>query len=522
MPQKNIFEKNTYPGSTPKENRQLINWFLKLKIKDYHSSLQKRSESFFKKRSDQHTLALFHQASRRVPAYADFLKKSKINPKNIKTIEHFKKVPLINKKNYISKYPLESISWDGKLSNKSIVSYSSGSTGLPFYWPRGVYQEIEGALLHEHLLTSIFGVDEKSTLVVICFSLGNYVAGTFTLESTKYLQTKGHPVTVVTPGLNFDDIFETINKLSPMYDQTIICGYPPFIKDILDIGKVNGINWKKIKMKFLLASEFYSENFRDYLIDHTGAENPFMDTTNIYGAAEATLFGFETPLTTLIRRKIRNKPEIGQELFASDLTPTLVQYNPALRYFEKVNRELVLTAAAGIPLIRYNLQDLGGILSLTEIKNIFNKYGINLLDNIKENNLEKTVTNLPFVYLTGRTDSAVSFYGVLIYPEYIKDALEEKSLSKRLSGKFTLVVKYNKNQDPYLEINVELNPKIRPTNNLKKIVQEKTVKHLEIRCSEYSFLNNSIKSKAEPKIVLHNKASSEYFKLGIKQKWVKK
>src|SRR4051812_9528598 len=89
----------------------------------------------------RNALYLFHQASQRVPAYIDFLKRHGVKPEFIKTKADFRSVPRTEKPSYISQYSLAEMSWDGTLSAARYISTSSGSTGTPFFWPRGTAQD---------------------------------------------------------------------------------------------------------------------------------------------------------------------------------------------------------------------------------------------------------------------------------------------------------------------------------------------------------------------------------------------
>ena len=40
---------------------------------------------------------------------------------------------------------------------------------------------------------------------------------------------------------------EQFKKLVDQFEQIVISGYPPYIKDIIDNGKFHGIDWKKYK-----------------------------------------------------------------------------------------------------------------------------------------------------------------------------------------------------------------------------------------------------------------------------------
>src|SRR5690349_4861961 len=241
-------------------------------------------------------LNLFYQTAKEVPAYGDFLQKHGVHYKKIKTIEDFGKyVPVTNKQNYISQYPLHMLSPKGDLFSNQVIAASSGTTGLPFFWPRGPIQDAEGIELHEKIYRDIFQANKLKTLVVVCFSMGEWVAGLFTATSTLGVASKGYKINVVTPGLERASAVKSIQTLGHYYDQIIIAGYPPFLKDVLDECVQSGIDWSKLNVKLLMAGEGISEEWRDYVLKEVRASNPLTDAINIYGSADATMLGHETP-----------------------------------------------------------------------------------------------------------------------------------------------------------------------------------------------------------------------------------
>ncbi len=521
---KNIFIDPNYQfqNDTSSEKPDIPRKFFQLDINSYNRALSSKSEQYWIKLGQRKALNLFHLASQYVPAYKDFLKVHRINPQSIKTIQDFAQVPQTDKANYISQYPLNQLCWHGKISQSNIISFSSGSTGQPYFWPRHSFEDYEGGLFLEHYLTSYFEIQQKSTLYVDCFSMGCYVAGTYILTSVQLVAQKGYPLTIITPGINYQDTFRMIRNVAKLYDQIILSGYPPFIKDIIDLGPKNNINWQDYSIKFLLASEFFSEKWRDNLLSMVGSTNPYTDSTNLYGTADATIFGLETPSTTILRKLTSADPRLNRAFFKSDLTPTLVQYNPALRYFETVNNELTLTAPTGIPLIRYNLKDNGGTFTAKNANKLLKPLQTSLENELNRHQLSHTHQNLPFLYLTNRSDGAVSFYAINIYPEYIRQAIEADHLKDKLSGKFSLVADHTEDQQPKLVIHVEAMPKTEINQQLTDAVTKSIVSSLRLRCHEFSFLEKSIGKRALPTVILHPKGKSSFFEIGIKQKWIVK
>ena len=276
--------------------------------------------------ADRSVLKLFSEAAVRVPAYKDFLKQAGVNPKSVKTIADFKQLPLVDKKNYLTKYPLAELCWDGTLDHSRIISVSSGSTGAPFFWPRSLGQDVEGAVLHARIYREIFNADHKSTLVVVCFSMGTWIAGSYTTSSTLGAIEHGLKINLVTPGMEKEEAVKAIKHLGSQYEQVIIAGYPPFTKDILDEGRNQGIRWNRLNVKFMWAGEAFSEEWRDYMLRQVGSRDPYRGGINIYGSADAAMLGHETPVSILLRRILNRRPAVSQKYFGTEVLPSLMQY----------------------------------------------------------------------------------------------------------------------------------------------------------------------------------------------------
>lgn len=486
--------------------KELIQWFLNSDITKLKAINNGRDQAY----------KLFAQSVSNVPAYKKFLKESGYKGKHKITDQNdWVKVPTMDKNNYISKHILSDLLPQSKNSYSSkMISLSSGSSGKAFYWPRGIWQEIEGALFHEQLLTSHFQIDKYKTLVVVAFSMGSYLAGTYTYNSLRWVASKNYDMTVITPGLGSQDALDMINRLAPMYEQIIIAGYPPFIKDMLEQGVEKGIAWANWRIRLLLASEFFSEKWREGVGKIAGIKDVVNGITNIFGASEGTLFGWETTEAITIRRIAAQNRELHLALFGSELTPTLVQYDDRHRFFESIDHKLYLTAKAGIPLIRYDLKDFGGILTADKRHKILSDFGIDLEKYIPKDQ----ISSLPMVYVLGRVDSAASIYGVLIYPEHIKSALEDEW--DNLTGKFTMTARAIGVNNAKLTIHIEMKKDKNPSDELINNVKQNIISTLRLRSKEYATLEKVVGIKAWPKIVFHSNHTSPYFSAGVKQKWI--
>jgi phenylacetate-CoA ligase len=495
-----------------------------LDFDSYIKELKNEDPGFFSREGFRTALKTFRQAAERVPAYKDFLRKNKINPKNIKTFEDFKSLPITNKE-YLRSYKLNEICWDGNLHNLDMISTSSGSTGEPFYWPRGVNQEEEVTKLYE-LVYRTYDADKKRTLLVIGYSMGNWVAGTFTLTATMRLAQKGYPITIISPGIIVEEMVKAVKNLSGNFEQIILAGYPPFIKDVIDHGKNGGINWGKLNVKFIFGGEVISEQWRDYILKAVGKTREverLTNTMNTYGSADAGILGFETPVSIYLRRNATKNRKLHLDLFEeSNRIPTLAQYDPRFKFFEVNNNKLIFTSSSGIPLIRYDIGDDGSIISYEAFIALCGKYGINLEKDFRKMGISDLSWKLPFVYLFGRKDLTATLYGLNVYPENIKAALESQELSKYVTGKFTMSTEETARHNQFLLINIELAQKVKNGDHLHREVTKIIVEKLKELNSEYSKLYSSIGKKATPKINLIKNGDPKYFKIKIKQRWVHK
>lgn len=495
--------------------------FLAMDVTRWSQALQRHGSDYWQKMGEKRALRLFHRVAREIPAYRDFLRKHGVDHAKIKTARDFRGVPPVDKKNYLRAYPLQDLVFPKESRRHYIFSASSGSTGKPFLWPRGATQELEGALIHELIFSEIFGIPKDTpTLCAVTFSMGTWIAGTYTLASIKGLSEKGYRITSVTPGIDTETAIDVLKTLLRGFRYVILAGYPPYVKDVLDEGARNGILWKKHRMKFLLAGEGISEGLRDYLVEEGGARDALRDVVSLYGTADAAILGHETPLTIFLRRHIAEHSSFREELFSDRRLPSFFQYHPEMKFFETMGRELLFTANAGIPLIRYRIGDAGGIFTFDEIVRHFNDSAPGIFQAFPSR--KGFLWRLPFLYLYGRSDLSASLYAVLIYPENIKTALESRGLKRALTGKFVMATEYGPARNQYLHIRVELKSGQRVTTSIRRVAQRKIVEALLEQNMEYRKLYQSLGEKVTPLVTLIPYADPNYFASGNKQQWVRK
>lgn len=485
--------------------------------------IKDRNSYFWRKRSEEVSLELFHNAAEMVPAYKDFLRKNKINPAKIKNFKDFKSVPPISKENYLRRYPLEDLTWRGHMKKSLVFTSTSGSTGAPFYFPRNHILDWQSSIYHQIFLENSRIDINKSTLVLVCFGMGVWIGGLITYQAFKLISDRGYPLAIITPGVNKKEIFEAIKNIGPKFDQIIFCGYPPFMKDIVDEAKSQGVKWEDHNARIIFAAESFSEKFRDYMAHKMGIQDIHTGTMNIYGSADIGTMAIETPMNIMMRRMALERKNLYKEIFAeANRLPTFAQFNPEFLNFEAVDKNIYCTGNNTIPFVRYEIGDNGGVVSFDEADSIFKSHNIDITKEAKKAGFQNTINELPSVYLYERMDMSTKLYGAIIFTEYVKDGLENPKLADSVTGKFTMFTKHDKRQDEYLEINVELKNGVKAGKVLEKEIKKSINESLLRNSAEHRNNAQMMGEKVSPKIILWPYEHPLYFKSGIKQKWVRK
>ncbi len=499
--------------------------FLQDDVLTIEQALLTESEEYWLRKGETSVLELFHLMALRVPAYKDFLQKKHIDHTKIRTIEDFEHVPPIDKQSYLRQYPREMLCWDGKFSTSQwIISTTSGSTGDPFYFPRQEEQDLQYAYTAELYLRTNFKIQERSTLYIVGFPMGAWIGGVFTYKALSMIQQKGiYNLSIITPGINKLEIIKAVQNLGSSFDQIIIGSYGPFLKDILDEGERYGLQWKQLNMGFVFSAEAFSESFRDYVQKKTGLKNIYVDTLNHYGTVDLGTMSHETPLCVLLRRLGMENKSVYALLFDQILKlPTLTQYNPSQFYFEDVDSSLYCSAYSGLPLIRYDLKDNGGVRKYSHIVSKLQDMGIDIVEEMRKRHLQDTIWKLPFVYVYERSDFSVSFFAFQIYPETIRRALQEELFESFITGKFTMQVLYDDNANQQLIIHIEMKKDMSMEDSVKDKIIEKLVYYLLNENSEYRKTYEEYSKQLIPNLVFWPYEDPTYFRPGVKQKWVKK
>ncbi len=297
----NFFEDDDF-----KKKKESFDIFLK--------SVYSTKSKDWSKAQEKNLLSIFRNTIRVVPAYKEFCKKKSVDYTKITSVKSISCIPSVSKKNYLRAVLWQTLCKDGSLAKESLVMTStSGSTGEPFYFPRTPVIDVQSSVYHQMFLANCGITKNRSTLVIDCFGMGVWIGGLITYQAFKYIGERGYPITVITPGINKREVFQALRNIGDKFDSIILCGYPPFIKDIIDDGKENNITWSKYSLKIIFAAESFSETFRDYIVKEELIYK-------IYNLLSESSFKSRLAMVTYIDSLGKKKPDLRPAFFIEDET----------------------------------------------------------------------------------------------------------------------------------------------------------------------------------------------------------
>lgn len=462
-------------------------------------------------------LALLRRAAERVPAYGAMLRDARLGPGDILDAGDFAKLPLLTKDNYVRRFPLGDLVEGGDLTACDFFAVSSGSTGEPTLWPRGLHHELPVAVRFEQVFRDGFQAHKRRTLAVVCFALGSWVGGMYTTSCLRWLAAKGYPLLIVTPGNKLDEILRVVRRLAPDFEQTVLLGYPPFLKEVVDAGRAEQLDWRAFNVRLVTAGEVFSETWRDLVLERLGQPETLNSIASLYGTADAGVLGNETPLSVAIRRFLSERPELAKSLFGEERLPTLCQYDPASRYFETVEGgTLAFSGDNGAPLLRYHIADTGGVISFDQMRARLAEHNFDPQMAVAQAGLTQG-RHLPFVYVFGRANFTVSFFGANIFPETISLALERPAMRGWTTGKFVMQVQEGLAERPRFTVAIELADKEAPDPTRIDLAEHEILETLRKHNSEYA--NYVSADDQRPAVTLWSKGHPDYFPVGVKHRY---
>ena len=379
--------------------------------------------------------AVYQKAKRTCPAYREFLKAHDYKePHRRWTLES---VPVMTKENYVKKYGIEARCYGGKIpAPGTVIDESSGSSGVPNNWVRSATERNDVKRILQLNYQIIYNDDD--CILLNCFALGPWATG---MNVSMSLVDVGILKSI---GPDAKKLENTLTLFGANY-RYLIFGYPPFIKAWVDNTT---LDLNEYKTDLIVGGEGMSEALRTYFYNY------FQTVISSYGASDLEInIGVETELTVALRRRCLEDRKLSETLFGRETPPMIFQYN-AVDYIIETTEdgELLFTIgrqASAAPKIRYNLKDLGGTYTHKDLATKLSGRGINIKD------LATRQSCFPILFVHGRGDLSVPFYGAKVFPADIEEIINtHPTLVKKLNS-FQLVVDEDEKMNRILKIHLE-------------------------------------------------------------------
>ena len=157
-----------------------------------------------------------------MPAYRDFLIRYGLPSPHVS----FERLPVMSKEQYVRQYSTEDRCIGGTFFTPGVtIDESSGSTGVPYNWVRGIG---ERQRVHRTIARLIeWSLGTQPRIAINAFSMGAWATG---VNMGEALAQQG---VVKSTGPDLEKILHTLKFFGPQIGY-LICGYPPFLKLLLD------------------------------------------------------------------------------------------------------------------------------------------------------------------------------------------------------------------------------------------------------------------------------------------------
>jgi phenylacetate-CoA ligase len=356
----------------------------------------------------------YRKARRDCPAYRAFLEEH--GAPSLEGPDDFARLPITTKENYVKRYSIEARCHGGRIPRTGVViDESSGSSGVPNNWVRGADERASTRRLLRHAYRLRFG--DRPLVFLNCFALGPWATGmnvSMSIVDIAILKSIGPDKA---------KLENTLELFGPGYGY-VLAGYPPFIKDWLD---TTGLDLSAYDLHLITGGEGCSEGLRAFF------EETFRTVVSSYGASDLEInIAAETELAIALRKACAADRELCRTLFGRELLPMIFQYNPFDYHVESTDEgELVFTVlrrSSVAPKIRYNIRDLGGGLTYRYVAEVLAKRGMSI------ESLADVRPALPFLYVIGRSDLSVPFYGAKVFTTDMEAILHD---TPEIAGRFS-------------------------------------------------------------------------------------
>ena len=166
-------------------------------------------------------------------------------------------------------------------------------------------------------------------------------------------------------------------------------------------------------------------------------------------------------------------------------------------------------------MIRYNILDRGGVIHWETMLEIITKHGLSV-----DKRVVDSARKFPFVYVFGRSDFTVSYFGANIFPENVTVGLEQPGIQSWVTGKFVLDTFEDEALNTHIRVTVELMPGETASDYRTKDVAYSIREQLLRLNSEFA---NYVPADYQlPEVHLLPTGHPDYFPTGVKHRYSRK
>ena len=378
--------------------------------------------------------AVYLKARRRCPAYRRLLEESGHGDGGRWSLSG---LPVMTKENYVKRYGIEERCYDGKIPAAGVViDESSGSSGVPNNWVRSAEEREDVRRILQLNYQLIYR--DSGCILLNCFALGPWATG---MNVSMSLVDVGILKSV---GPDRQKLENTLELFGTGY-RYLVFGYPPFVKSFVDDTR---LDLARYRMDLVVGGEGISEAVRTHLLQY------FKTVISSYGASDLEInIGVETEMTINLRRRCMEDRELSRALFGRETPPMIFQYNP-VDYVVETNEdgELLFTIGrqtSAAPKIRYNLRDVGGTITYRRLERLLAARGVTAGE------LAGRRSSFPLLYVYGRSDLTVPFYGAKVYPSDVEEVIHTHPLLAREVNSFQLTSYEDERMNRRLKVRLE-------------------------------------------------------------------
>lgn len=146
------------------------------------------------------------------------------------------------------------------------------------------------------------------------------------------------------------------------------------------------------------------------------------------------------------------------------------------------------------PVINYNLEDVGGVISCREMQEKLRPF----------HSQRQFRLPLPFLYVVGRVDGPVKFHAFFVYPENVEECIyRQPGMAKTTTGNFRLQRIVNKNHDHFLQLEFQLKKGVEKTVALTRKYVQWCSQILQEVNGGYKAIHQQVGAIADPIVILY-------------------